>query len=318
MAVFFMGNEVNMLWLILALVGALSTSFTTIFAKIGIKDVKSNFATTYRTFIVIVCCVVICLITGSFQTITTLSYYNWIFIVLSGIATGCSWLCYYRALKLADASKVAPIDKSSFILTSILFLILFFDDATNGGDTLTMCMLFLSMALMFAGTILMVYKKIDKSQNEENEEEIKQSKKWLFYPILSSVFASLVALFVKIGLKGISSDLGTLFRTIVVFVFALAITLAKKEYKCIQDITPKSWIFLTLSGLATGVAWLCEYYALNIDGTNPIAVNSISKLSILFTMLFSFSILKEKFTKRSLLGLILLTAGIVLIIVFSL
>lgn len=307
-----------MLWLLLAFVGALSTSCTTIFAKIGIKDVKSNFATTYRTLIVIVCCVVMCLITGSFQTISTLSYYNWIFIVLSGLATGCSWLCYYRALKLADASKVAPIDKSSFILTSILFLIFFFDDATNGGDTLTICMLFLSMALMLAGTILMVYKKIDKSQSKENEDEIKQSKKWLVYAILSSIFASLVALFVKIGLKGISSDLGTLFRTIVVFVFALAITLAKKEYTDIKTISSKSWIFLTLSGLATGVAWLCEYYALNIDNANPIAVNSIGKLSILFTMLFSFVVLKEKFTKRSIAGLALLVAGIVLIIVFSL
>lgn len=255
---------------------------------------------------------------GQFSNNLYLTSYNWIFIVLSGLATGCSWMCYYRALKLADASKVAPIDKSSFILTSILFLIFFFDDATNGGDTLTICMLFLSMTLMLSGTILMVYKKIDKSQDSENEEEIKQSKKWLIYAILSAVFASLVALYVKIGLKGISSDLGTLFRTIVVFVFALAITLVKKEYKCITDITPKSWIFLTLSGLATGVAWLCEYYALNMDGTNPIAVNSIGKLSILFTMLFSFLVLKEKFTKKSLLGLALLTAGIVLIIVFSL
>lgn len=305
-----------MLWLLLALVGALSTSCTTIFAKIGIKDVKSNFATTYRTLIVIVCCVVMCLITGSFQTISTLTAYNWIFIVLSGLATGCSWLCYYRALKLADASKVAPIDKSSFILTSILFLIFFFDDATNGGDVLTICMLFLSMALMLVGTILMVHKK--QSQDDVSDEQVKQSKKWLVYAILSAVFASLVALFVKIGLKGISSDLGTLFRTIVVFVFALAITLAKKEYAGIKDITAKSWIFLTLSGLATGVAWLCEYYALNIDGTNPIAVNSIGKLSILFTMLFSFVVLKEKFTKKSIFGLALLTCGIVLIIVFSL
>lgn len=307
-----------MLWLLLAFVGALSTSCTTIFAKIGIKDVKSNFATTYRTLIVIVCCVVMCLITGSFQTISTLTAYNWIFVLLSGLATGCSWLCYYRALKLADASKVAPIDKSSFILTSILFLIFFFDDATNGGDVLTICMLFLSMALMLAGTILMVYKKQEKAQDDEEKVQIKKSKKWLVYAILSSVFASLVALFVKIGLKGISSDLGTLFRTIVVFVFALAITLAKKEYTDIKSISKISWIFLTLSGLATGIAWLSEYYALNIDGTNPIAVNSIGKLSILFTMLFSFAVLKEKFTKKSILGLILLTAGIVLIIVFSL
>lgn len=305
-----------MLWLLLAFIGAISTSLTTIFAKIGVKDVKSNLATTYRTLVVIVCCIITCLILGSFNSVGNFTAYNWLFILLSGITTGCSWLCYYKALKLASVNKVAPIDKSSFILTSILFLIFFFEDTTNGGDVLTICMLFLSMALMLSGTILMVHTKKDTLQ--QNGDDIKKSKTWLIYAILSAVFASLVALFVKIGLKGISSDIGTLFRTIVVFVFALAITLAKKEYVGIKEIAPKSWIFLTLSGIATGVAWLSEYYALNIDNTNPIAVNSIGKLSILFTMLFSFLVLKEKFSKKTILGLCLLIAGVVLAIVFSL
>lgn len=298
-----------MLWLILALIGALFTSLTTIFAKIGIKDVKSNFATTYRTGVVIICCVVMCLITGSIKDIVSLTPKNWIFLILSSIATGCSWLCYYKALKLGDINKVAPIDKSSFVLTSILFLIFFFNDTTKGGSVLIICMLALSIILMLVGTILMITKK-------EGQET--KSKVWLIYAIASAVFASLVALFVKIGLKGISSDLGTLLRTIIVFVFALSIALSKKEYKGISTVTKKSWIFLTLSGLATGGAWLCEYYSLNMIGVNPIAVNSIGKLSILLTMLFSFIVLKEKFTKSSLLGLSLLTIGIILIIIFSL
>lgn len=298
-----------MLWIILALIAALATSLTTIFAKIGIRDIQSNFATAYRTGVVIICCLIMCFITGSIYTIGDLTLYNWLFLILSGFATGGSWLCYYRALKLGDINKVAPIDKSSFVLTSILFLIFFFDDTTNDGDPLTIGMLVLSMVLMLSGTVLM----IDKKESGEAT-----SKAWLIYAILSAVFASLVSLFVKLGLKGISSDLGTLLRTIVVFIFALTIALAKKEYRGLSTVTPKSWIFLTLSGIATGCAWLCEYYALNTDGVNPVAVNSIGKLSILLTMGFSFLILKEKFTKKSLIGLVLLVGGIAVIIAFSL
>ena len=298
-----------MLWLIFALLAAVATSFTTIFAKIGIQNVKSNFATFYRTGIVIFCCIVLCLITGSFANFNTLTKENWIFLILSGIATGCSWLCYYKALKLGDINKVAPIDKSSFVLTSILFVIFFFDDTTNGGNILTISMLSLSIILMLIGTILM----IDKKQSNGST-----SKTWLIYAILSAVFASIVALFAKIGLKGIPSDLGTLIRSIIVFIFAGAIVLARKDYIGVKEINGHSWLFLTLSGIATGAAWLFEYYALNMEHTNPLAVNAIGKLAILLTMLFSFIVLKEKFSKKALLGLGLLTLGIILIIIFSL
>ena len=298
-----------MLWLIFALLAAVATSFTTIFAKIGIQNVKSNFATFYRTGIVIFCCIILCFITGSFANFNTLTKENWIFLILSGIATGCSWLCYYKALKLGDINKVAPIDKSSFVLTSILFVIFFFDDTTNGGNTLTISMLSLSIILMLVGTILMIDKK---------ESNGSTSKTWLIYAILSAVFASIVALFAKIGLKGIPSDLGTLIRSIIVFIFAGAIVLARKDYIGVKEINGHSWLFLTLSGIATGAAWLFEYYALNMEHTNPLAVNAIGKLAILLTMLFSFIVLKEKFSKKALLGLVLLTLGIILIIIFSL
>ena len=280
-----------------------------LFAKIGIQNVKSNFATFYRTGIVIFCCVILCLITGSFANFNTLTKENWIFLILSGIATGCSWLCYYKALKLGDINKVAPIDKSSFVLTSILFVIFFFDDTTNGGNILTISMLSLSIVLMLIGTILMIDKK---------ESNGSTSKTWLIYAILSAVFASIVALFAKIGLKGIPSDLGTLIRSIIVFIFAGAIVLARKDYIGVKEINGHSWLFLTLSGIATGAAWLFEYYALNMEHTNPLAVNAIGKLAILLTMLFSFIVLKEKFSKKALLGLGLLTLGIILIIIFSL
>ena len=298
-----------MLWLILALVGAVATSLTTIFAKIGIKNVNSDFATFFRTGIVIVCALLLTFITGSIYSIANLTVSNWLYLLLSGVCTGFSWLCYYKALKLGNINKVAPIDKSSFVLTSILFVIFFFNDTTNNGNPLTIGMLALSIVLMLIGTVLMIDKKDVNSET---------SSKWLLYAILSSVFASLVSFFCKLGLSGISSDLGTLIRTVVVFVFAGAIVLAKKEYTSIKTTQGKDWVFLTLSGLATGVARLSEYYALNMNGVNPVAVNSIGKLSILLTMCFSFLVLKEKFSKKSVIGLALLTAGIILIIVFSL
>lgn len=297
-----------MLWLILALIAALATSLTTVFAKIGIKDVPSDFATFFRTGIVLVCAAGLCFITGSWNQIPNLTPNNWIFLVLSGLCTGCSWLCYYRALQLSSVNRVAPIDKSSFLLTSILFLIFFFNDVTKGGDPLVIGMLFASMALMLGGTLLMAWPK---------KEEGRVSKKWIFYAVGSAVFASLVSLFVKIGLQGMSSDLGTFLRTVVVLIFSGAIALARKQTKGLKAVSPKSWVFLTLSGLATGVAWLGEYYALNMEGVNPVAVNAIGKLSILLTMLFSATVLKERFSWKSLLGLGLLTGGIILIVVFS-
>lgn len=295
------------MWLVLSFLGAIFTSLTTIFAKIGIKNVKSNFATFFRTGIVIICCIVMCLINNDFYKIDNITFYNYLFLTLSGLATGGSWLCYYRALKLADVNKIAPIDKSSFILTSILFLIFFFDETTNNGDILTICMTILSMTLMLSGTLLM----ISKSEN-------KYQKKWLIYAILSAVFAALVSFFIKIGLKGIPSNFGTLYRTIIVLIFSGAIVLIRKEYQGVTQISKKSWLFLSLSGVATGLAWLCEYASLNIQGANPIGVNSIGKLSILLTMLLSYIILKEKFTVKTLCGLALLTIGIIIIIIFSL
>ena len=298
-----------MVWITLALLGAFFTSMTTILAKIGIKNVNSNFATFVRTGVVIICSLILCIVTKDITKTSSLKLDNWIFLILSGLATGCSWLCYYKALKLGNINKVAPIDKSSFILTSILFIIFFFNATTNNGDLLTILMLVLSMSLMLVGTILMIGKQDVKDAS---------SKAWLIYAILSAVFAALVALFVKLGLKNIPSNMGTLYRTIVVFIFAGLIVLFRKDYTGSKSISVKSWVFLILSGIATGGAWLCEYAALNYLGSNPIAVNSISKLSILLTMFLSFVLLKEKFNKKSLLGLLLLTSGIVLIIVFSL
>lgn len=298
-----------MIYILFAFLSALFTSLTTVFAKIGIKNVNSNFATWFRTGIVILFSLLLCFLSGSIHQFNNLTVNNYVFLVLSGLATGCSWLCYYKALKLGDINKVAPIDKSSFILTSILFMIFFFDSTTKNGNVVTIIMLFVSIILMFIGTLLMIEKK------DSNDST---SKKWLIYAILSAVFASLVSLFIKIGLKDTPTDLGTLIRTIIVFIFSSCIVLVKKDYKDAKSIDLKSWIFLILSSFATGGAWLFEYEALKQVDVNPVVVSSITKLAILLTMLFSYTILKEKFSKKSLFGLFLMVLGIVVIIIFGL
>lgn len=298
-----------MIYILFAFLSALFTSLTTVFAKIGIKNVNSNFATWFRTGIVILFSLLLCFLSGSIYQFNNLTVNNYVFLVLSGLATGCSWLCYYKALKLGDINKVAPIDKSSFILTSILFMIFFFDSTTKNGNVVTIIMLFVSIILMFIGTLLMIEKK------DSNDST---SKKWLIYAILSAVFASLVSLFIKIGLKDTPTDLGTLIRTIIVFIFSSCIVLVKKDYKGAKSIDLKSWIFLILSSFATGGAWLFEYEALKQVDVNPVVVSSITKLAILLTMLFSYTILEEKFSKKSLFGLFLMVLGIVVIIIFGL
>ena len=210
-------------WILLALCSAVCTSLTTILAKIGIKNVNSNFATAYRTCIVLLCSLVMCAITGNIARMGDVSGKNILFLALSGISTGFSWLFYFAALKEGDVNKVAPVDKSSFVLTAVLFLIFFFDDTTKGGDPLTIGMLCLTMALMLTGTFMMLPKS-DKAQPAG-------SRRWIIYAILSAVFAAFVSLFVKLGLSDIPSDVGTFYRTLTVLVFAFAIVLAKKDYR---------------------------------------------------------------------------------------
>lgn len=305
-------GQTKMLWITLALIAAACTSLTVIFAKIGIKYVNSDFATFYRTGIVVVFSLILCAISGTLNAASSLTAENFVFLGLSGIATGCSWLCYYKAIKLGDVNKVAPVDKSSFVLSSLLFLIFFFDETTKNGDPLTLCVLLLSVALTLLGTLLMIApqnavrkhtngseRKALPAENGANlaegapVEEAKGEKRWLFYAVASSVFAAVVPVFIKFGMRDVPSSLGTLLRTIVVFIFSGAIVAGRKEYRGIGAVSGKSWLFLSLSGIATGGAWLCEYAALGMNGVNPVAVNSAGKLSVLLTMLFSFLVLKE-------------------------
>ena len=303
------------IYILFAFIASIFTSLTTILAKVGIKNVNSNFATCFRTFIVIICSLILCLIQDTFKETVKFNYINIIFIILSSIATFLSWIFYYKALKIGEVSKVVAIDKCSFVLTTILFIIFFFNDTTNNGNVFTIISIVLSLSLMIAGTLLMLDLKKKKDINIENNNENKYKKKYLIYALLSAIFASFVSLFIKIGLNNISSSILTFYRTILVFIFALIIVIVKKDYIGISKINAKSYIFLTLSGLSTGIAWISEYEALNIPNSNPLVVSSITKLSIILTFIVSFIFFKEKANKKTISGVILLTLGIVLIII---
>lgn len=280
-----------MLWLFFALGSAMFAGLTAILAKIGIENVNSTLATALRTVVVLVFSWVMVFIVGSQSGIGDISGRTLLFLVLSGLATGASWLCYFRALQLGDVNKVTPIDKSSTVLTILLAFILL-------GEPISLPQA-AGVVGIGAGTLLMVSKK-------ETQSEVKGGK-WFIYALLSAVFASLTSIFGKIGVENVDSNLGTAIRTIVVLVMPWLMVFITGEQKGLRQISRKSWIFLILSGFATGGSWLCYYRALQ-DGPASVVV-PIDKLSILVTIFFSWVVLKEKLSRRAAVGLVLIVLG---------
>jgi transporter family protein len=277
----------------LALGSALFAGLTSILAKIGIKNTDSNLATALRTIIVLLFSWLVVFVVGSQRTIDLISTRSLVFLILSGAATGASWLCYFKALQLGDVNKVAPIDKSSTILTILLaFLFL--------RETPTLWM-GIGVVLLAAGTYLMIQRQETKTPND------KGNKSWLFYAVLSAVFAALTSILGKVGIQGIESNLGTAIRTIVVLLMAWIIVLFQKKLPLVKVIDKKSWIFIALSGLATGLSWLCYYRALQ-EGRASLVV-PIDKLSIVVTIVFSRIVLKERLSKKGMVGLLLVVTG---------
>ncbi|MDD3228966.1 MAG: EamA family transporter [Oscillospiraceae bacterium] len=285
------------MWLLYAFGSAFFAGITSILAKIGVKNTDSNLATALRTIIVLLFSWLMVFIVGSQHTIGTISAHSLIFLILSGGATGASWLYYFKALQLGDVNKVSPIDKSSTILTILLAFLLL-------GEAPTVCMGF-GIVLLVAGTYLMIQRRKSASS------DIK-SKSWLFYAILSAVFAALTSILGKIGIQGVESNLGTAIRTIVVLVMAWGIVLFQKKHVLLKSIDKKNWIFIALSGLATGLSWLCYYRALQ-EGKASVVV-PIDKLSIVVTIAFSYLFLKERLTKKAFCGLLLVIAGTILLL----
>lgn len=280
------------MWLFFALGSAFFAGITAVLAKIGIEHVNSTLATALRTVVVLAFSWLMVFVVGSQGGIAQISGTTLLFLMLSGLSTGASWLCYFKALQLGDVNKVAPIDKSSTVLT-ILLAFIFLGEPVSIPQAL-------GVVGIGVGTLLMIAKK-------EVEDGKPHSKAWLVYAFLSAVFASLTSIFGKIGVGNVESNLGTAIRTIVVLVMAWVMVFVTGEQKGIRSIGKKSWVFLFLSGITTGLSWLCYYRALQ-DGPASVVV-PIDKLSILVTIVFSWIVLKEKLTPKAAVGLVLILAG---------
>jgi bacterial/archaeal transporter family protein len=286
--------------IILALLAALFASFTAILAKIGIENVDSNLATAVRTVVVVIMAYLMVVITGQTDNILNVSAHSFIFLILSGLTTGLSWLCFFKAIQIGDVSKVVPIDKASVVLTILLSFIILKEPATafvvTGGIVISI------------GTFVLIGR--DKKKNQR--KKVFNTKSYIFLAILSAVFAALTNILAKIGIENVDSNVATFIRTVVIILFAWGIVLFQGTFKDLTKISKKSYLFLILSGAATGLSWLCYFAALAIG--NVSVVNPIDKFSVVLTMILSFIILKEKPTKSTIAGAILITIGTGLLI----
>lgn len=280
------------MWLVYALASAFFAGIVSILAKIGIKNIDSSLATALRTVVVVFFAWLMVFVVGSQNDITNIDCKSLVFLILSGLATGASWLCYFYALQIGDVNKVVPIDKSSTILTMLLSALLLGEDLTG----LTV----IAMVLIGAGTYLMIEWK------KAGAADVK-GYKWLVYAFLSAVFASLTSILGKFGIEGVESTLGTAIRTVVVLLMAWFMVFLKKKQHELRCIDKKSWVFIGLSGFATGLSWLCFYRALQ-EGPVSI-VTPIDKLSIVLTIAFGYIVLNEKLNRKTFSGLIMIVIG---------
>ena len=282
------------MYLVFACLSALFAGLTSILAKCGIRKTNSDFATALRTIIVLLFAWVMVWITGAQSGLRDISTETAVFLVLSGLATGASWLCYFRALQLGDVNKVVPVDKSSTILT-ILFSIVILHETDD-------------LAVRLAGTVLIglgTWLMIEKRGSEEK----KTQGAWMLFAVLSAVFASLTSVLGKIGIENIDSNLGTALRTCVVLVMAWIVVAVKPGGRAKYATTGRELGFIALSGLATGASWLCYYRALQLGDVSIVA--PIDKLSILVSIAFSAVVFHERLTKRAAVGLALIVVGTV-------
>lgn len=287
------------MWVAFAFGSAIFAGLTSILAKCGIKKTDSNVATAIRTIVVLIFSWIMVFVVGAQGQITSVETKTWIFLIMSGLATGASWLCYFRALQLGDVNKVVPIDKSSTILTMLLAFIFLREEIS--------LLKFICVVLIGAGTFLMITRK-------EQEAPVKQKgHSWFLYALLSAVFASLTSILGKAGMENINSNLGTAIRTVVVLLMAWVVVFVTGKQNTLHQIEKKELGFICLSGIATGASWLCYYKALQ-DGLASVVV-PIDKLSILVTILFSYLVFHEKLGRKARIGLILIVAGTFLMLV---
>ena len=280
------------MWILFAFGSAFFAGITAILAKCGIRKTDSTVATAVRTIVVLLFSWLMVFVVGSQDQLGSIDPNTWLFLILSGLATGASWLCYFRALQLGDINKVVPVDKSSVILTMLLAFLFLQEPITPFGGV--------GVVLIAAGTFLMIEKK-DVEQKED------QKKSWFLYAAGSAIFASLTSILGKIGISGVESNLGTAIRTAVVLLMAWVVVFVAGKAGEVRKIPKNELGFICLSGIATGASWLCYYRALQ-DGLASIVV-PIDKLSILVTVAFSYFVFHERLSKKSAIGLVLIVAG---------
>ena len=289
-----------MTWLLMAVLSAVFAGLTSVLAKCGIKKTDSDVATALRTIVVLIFSWIMVFVVGSQDTINSISTKSLVFLILSGIATGASWMCYFKALSVGDINKVVPIDKSSTILTVILAIVLF-------GETNNLVVKLGSTAILAVGTLLMIEKKDVQAGSKD--------KTWFIYAVFSAVFAALTSILAKVGISGVESNLGTAIRTYVVLVMAWIVVFAKGKQKTLKALDKKELVFIIFSGIATGASWLCYYYAIQ-NGVVSVVV-PIDKMSILIAVAFSYFVFREKLTKKSFLGLSLMSVGTLIMAIFG-
>ena len=292
------GNGGSGMWLIFALASAGFAGLTAILSKIGIKNTDSSVATALRTIVVLIFAWVMVFVTGGYSPLSDIEPRTLVFLILSGLATGASWLCYFRALQLGDVNKVTPIDKSSTVLTILLAAVFL-------GEEIG---LYKAIAIVFiaVGTLLMITSK------PSDKDKAKGGIRWAIYAVLSAVFAALTSILGKVGIQGIDSNLGTAIRTCVVLLMAWAVVFVTGKAKEVRRIDRRSLVFIALSGIATGGSWLCFYRALQTGDASVVV--PVDKLSIIPTVLFSFIILKEKMSRKSIAGLVCVVGGTLLML----
>ncbi len=283
------------MWLLYAAGSAFFAGITAILAKCGIRKTDSTVATAVRTVVILIFSWFIVGIVGSGGEISGISGKTLLFLILSGAATGASWLCYFRALQTGNINKVVPIDKSSTVLTILLALIFLGEGISLQKG--------IAVAVIAAGIFLMIEKKDVKEQKNSGHEG------WMLYAVGSAFFASLTAILGKIGISGVESNLGTAIRTAVVLVMAWAMVFITGKQQEVKKIDRKEFVFICLSGIATGASWLCYYRALQQGPASVVA--PVDKLSVLVTVVFSYLVFGEKLKGKALAGLALLTAGTV-------
>lgn len=280
------------MWILFALGSAFFAGLTSITAKCGIKKTDSTVATAIRTGVVLLCSAVMVTIAGSWGGITNIDTKSRIFLVLSGIATGASWLCYFKAISIGDVNKVVPLDKSSTVLAAVIAIIFLGESVTVPKIT--------GLIAVTVGTYMMIGKK-------DGAGEKKRGLGWFFYGSLSAVFAALTSVLAKVGIENVESNLATTVRTAVVLVMAWLTVLVTGKGKLVKETTKKELLFIVISGILTGASWLCYYRALQLGEVSVVV--PIDKLSILVSISFSYIVFKEKLTLKSFMGLMIIVVG---------